>query len=367
MEVTRVRLFADHVRPPTLIPLLLLAAACSSSGDRHPEIADAVTCDSCIIETRTIWQSAANDDHIVDAEAYIEVGDTLWMMGGHFEAGIGRVSLRGGKSWVTERKGEGPGEFRWIVVGQVYAQDTLVVLEDRRTSVVTRDLQFVRSYPNQFPMPVGLWVLPDGTSIIPNYNARSPAGAIGKALHRVSAEGQYLGSFRATNSPADLGVWPMAPGNESGTLWVVESKVTGFVAELWDVPREQRLRVITEAPSWWVGVSKSPPDHEKLGNKSTLPKLPSGAVGVWQAEQVLWVALRQFDADYAHASLGDGARHRWFDGVLLAIDLNNGSILAATVFDEFLAGFTNRGRLVLTDQDRGGQPRVRLVEVKLRR
>lgn len=52
--------------------------------------------------------------------------------------------------------------------------------------------------------------------------------------------------------------------------------------------------------------------------------------------------------------------------VLLALDSESGEILATAIFDEFLLGFTNRGRLVFYSEDRG-HPRIRLAETILRR
>jgi hypothetical protein len=348
--------------------VIALAFACSPGPGRHPAIRSSVECTSCSIELHSVWSSTTGDDNIRGSGFTFEVDDTLWMMGEDFGPAIARFPLDGSPGMLLEREGDGPGEFRWIVAGQSYPSgDTIVVVQNTRVSYLTRDMREVRSYPNLVPRPVGIVVLADGSLLSVNHRLNRPANAAGYALHQVSPMGEYTLSFRTTDSLSAGGVWPMMRVPDANQVWLVEPRQDGFVVELWDIGRTERLREFRVNPDWWLGETRSPEDYERMaGQKEQTPKLPSGTVGVWHGEGVLWIALRHFDSA-ASAEISYDVVHRWFDGVLLALDPISGSIITADVYDDFLLGFTNAGNLVFYSEDPEGRPRVRLARPELQR
>ncbi|MGH7469088.1 MAG: hypothetical protein ACRENP_14120 [Longimicrobiales bacterium] len=93
----------------------------------------------------------------------------------------------------------------------------------------------------------------------------------------------------------------------------------------------------------------------KASQKAVLTKLPTGPQAVADAGHVLLVALRQFDVHHDKANFSHFEPHRWFDGVLLALDRKSGGILAAHVFDEFiLASPIAEGPFCMTPMRRVG-------------
>ena len=344
-------------------------AACSRAGDQRPEIAASSICGDCDIDLQGVWTSAAGDDNVVPAGWYLECGDTLWTLGEMAESRVVRFSLASRQSVLFDRNGEGPGEFRYPQIAKMHpSNDTILVVHENRISYMTTALHEARSIPNIIPYPLGMVVLRDGRFIVAATDLHQPAGARGNALHVFSPDGQYLESFRAVDTALAGGAWGLDVGRESNTIWVVEPRADGLIAEEWDVVSMDRIRVFAFTPSWWVGENRSPEEYEQMTPKTGAPKLPTGTVGVWDGGDVLWVVLRHFDPvhgsyDFSHTSVDDQ-----FDAILLAMDRESGGVLATAVFDAFSFAFTSRGRLVLYDEDdRTGEPRIRLATLRLSR
>jgi hypothetical protein len=301
------------------------------------------------------------------AGSYLEIKDTLWTLGDAAESHIARFPLDEGASSLVDRSGEGPGEFRFVNLAGVHpAGDTVVVISDRRIIFFTLELQEIRSGPAFVRFPKGMLVLADGSILITSPRATKPAQAAGFVLHEVNPTGQYVRSLRATDSTYAVGSWPIAHGHEESTIWLVEPRETGFIAEQWNTTKGERVRELRVDPEWWEAESKTPQYYEQAAQRrESMPKLPSSPTDVRDSGTHLWVALYHFDPDHAQDTFVGYEPHDMFDGVLLALDRVSGDVLASVVFDEALFGFTNRGRIVLYDVDDSGNPRLKLAEVTL--
>lgn len=354
---------------PTLVLLIGGLAACSGPHERHPEIAGSSTCADCRIDIRAVWTSAKGDNNVMTTAWYLERGDTLWALGGYALSRVTRFSLTTNESAIFDRDGEGPGEFRFAYIAKMHpAGDTLVIVHEGRISYLTTVLREVRSIPILIPDALGMTILPDGRLFMVSSKLREPASARGYALHEITSAGRYTRSFRSTDTASASGAWGLEAGSEPNTIWVVEPRRDGLVAEQWDVESLRRRRGFSFSPAWWVGETKSREEYEQMGPNTRAPKLPTGTVGVWDSGNVLWVVLRHFDPAHASQDLAHVSVSEKFDGVLLAMDRESGAVLATAVFDAISFGFTNRGRLVLYDEDdRTGEPRIRLAEVSLQR
>ncbi|MGH7470885.1 MAG: hypothetical protein ACRENP_23300 [Longimicrobiales bacterium] len=312
-----------------------------------------------------MWASRENDDHVMPAGFYFEIEDTLWALGNLARSSIARFSLSSGISTIVDKRGAGPGEFTYADEVQLHpAGDTLLVFHGKRLSYFTVQLTEARSVQTMVGSPAGMLVLPNQQVIFVEPRIRQLARASGYVLHMFAQEGQYIKSFRPVDQVASGDDWPIATGYEPNTLWLVEPGPNGFTLEQWDAASTNRIHRFQVEPAWWQSETRSPADYEKKASqKAVMTRLPTGPQAVADAGHVLLVALRQFDVQHDKANFSHFEPHRWFDGVLLALDRKSGGILAAHVFDEFIFGFTNRGRLILYDADATGGPRIKLVEV----
>jgi hypothetical protein len=308
----------------------------------------------------------SDDESVMAGESYLEVGDSILIVGGRFGAAIGMFPSAGGNGTLWERKGDGPGEFRWIDGATASAdEDTVVLVQEHRISYVGSDIRG-RSVANPFPAQVGITILPDGALLLVSPFASSPQAARGFAVHLLDPVGHYRGSFYAAKDVGDFGRWPVAVAEGGRAVWIVQPRRTGFIAELWNIGEGHPSRVMRINPSWWQSPDEAIASGEQHDGASA-PKPPSGTVGVWQNGDILFVALRHYDSKYAGADTKAYAPHKTFDGVLLAVEISSAKVLAVRRYDEFIFGFTNRGKLVLYDEDAQSRPRVQLTRVALRR
>lgn len=344
---------------------IIVSSACSRGGERHANILSAVTCAECTIVTSVVWESRDQDQSILGTAWPLEMADELILMGEHFGPAIARLPLNGARGELMERIGDGPGEYRWISAGQIHPSgDTIVVIQDTRVSYLDTNLNEQRSFPNPVSRFSGVLLLSDGRFVFVSPRPPSSLRADGYVAHVVDAGGNLTGSFVPRGTATGGGLWPMSMGAEQGTIWIVEPQDDGFVAELWQTDSLTRVHRLAVRPTWWHGETRRPEEYERMaGRKKRVPRLPTGTVGVRESDGIIWVALRHYDVNHENGLLEDNQVHKRFDGVLLAVDPQSGDILASAVFDEFLLGFTNRGRLVLYDESEQGTPRVRLADV----
>ena len=122
------------------------------------------------------------------------------------------------------RAGAGPGEFRFPYLATVTAGGTVVVLDETlsRLSLFDSRLQFIRTVPLPgYVRASSLLALGDRIFISGTLNV---AGAQDKAIHALSIDGTYLGSFGtlvdAANPSvrASIGGGVLAPARNGG-LW----------------------------------------------------------------------------------------------------------------------------------------------------
>jgi hypothetical protein len=342
-----------------------LVGGCSQIPERHPEIIEGVDCGDCKLALRTVWASREGDDHVMPAGFYLEIGDTLWTMGNEARSHVARFSLSTEASTIVDVRGGGPGEFIYADEVQLHpAGDTLLVFHEKRISYLTTALSEARSVPAMVESPAGMVALSNEGVVFVEPRIHKLVRASGYVLHQFSRDGEYIKSFRPVGPAASADDWPIVKGQEKNTLWLVEPKPTGFTVEQWDVATGKTIQRFQFDPEWWQSETRTPADYEKMASqKAAMTKLPTGPQAIRDEGNVLLIALRHFDAQHENADFSHYEPHKWFDGVLLVLDRKSGKVLAARVFDEFIFGFTNLGKIVLYDADAAGRPRIKLVEV----
>ncbi len=346
-----------------------LSAGCFGSSERHEEIINSPPCRTAQVETPLQWSSAPDDNNVIAAGSYLELRDTLWILGEAAGSAVVRFPLAGGESTLLDKKGNGPGEWKFVDFARLHPSvDTLLIFHNGRISYITSSLQEARSFPSPVKSPVGMAVLPGGAVIIVDPSKGRATDSIAYALHEITPVGTRIKSYRIADSAFAGGTWPLALSRDPNTIWLVEPRSDGFVVEQWDVLQTARLRQFRITPRWWVSETKRPEDYERLAaRKEPVPKLPTGTVGFWDSGDALWVALRHFAPSTPGTISPTMNLTRCSTAYLLALDRTSGSILGCSVFDDFLFGFTNTGRLVMYTEDATGHPRISLANPRLKR
>ena len=230
------------------------------------------------------------------------------------------------------RRGQGPGEFEWVIPPTVGLADSLLVWDAalRRTAVYSPSLEFERDY--RFPFPP-VFVFDDG-SILVNENIPDP-DHIGYPLHVLAPDGEILRSFG--QDPPEFRADQAAQYSRAlavtgeGQLWT--SPNARLELELWDPWTGEQLRELpTEWPEFRI---------DESGGREADPRRyePSTRVTglIHEPEGVLWVLLRHAAPDWEptygpdepipREGLSLEERERFYQWAVLAADDASGEIL----------------------------------------
>ena len=230
------------------------------------------------------------------------------------------------------RRGQGPGEFEWVIPPAVKPGDSLVVFDgvQRKAVIYSPSLEFVREH--RFPFPP-VYVFEDG-SILVNENIPDP-DHIGYPLHVLAPDGEILRSFG--QDPPEFRADQAAEYSRAlavtgeGQLWT--SPKARLELELWDPWTGERIRELsTEWPEFRIDESGGREADPRRYEPSTLV-----AGLIHEPEGVLWVLLRHaapdWEPDYGpdepvpRRGLTLEEWERFYDRVVLAVDDASGEIL----------------------------------------
>ena len=337
----------------TVVLALGVIAGCGSDGAVDTDDAPALTpaqqtiaagCPPCEVqlETRVVITDSAGQGFI-DSPTPIAQRDRA---GRYYAAPQQSAELlvfdsTGVQVDLIGRRGQGPGEFEWIIPPAVGSGDSLLVWDGvlRRTAVYSPTLEFVRDY--RFPFPP-VYVFEDG-SILVNQNIPDP-DHIGYPLHVLAPDGEILRSFgqdppefRADRAAAYSRA--LAVTGE-GQIWT--SPGQWLELELWDPWTGERIRELsTEWPEFRI---------DESGGREADPRRyrPSTRVGglLHEPEGVLWVVLRaaapDWEADYGpdepipRRGITSDERERFYEWIVLAVDDASGEVLGEARFPHSL-------------------------------
>lgn len=353
----------------TGILAFLLPAACADSGNSSTRYHLLLgNCPTCSVEAREVWSSLPEDPNVVDVGTYIQVRQTLLTMQGFAGHSIVGFDLATSRSFVFDRPGEGPGEFKDIMAGLLDdTGDTLVVADSRRVSFLTTDLRFVRSFNSPVSIPPrSLIELPNGDFLVSSLGPRLNHSGMTHGLHRLSRSGELLSTF----APVDVSDKPrLASSDQPGHTWLLFSQDDGFSMQLWDVETETLINTFTIRPPWWHSSTATPHEHERQARSGRLPGAPSTiATDAVEHGGVLWVRISHADEHWQEWDPDIYDPTALYDAVLIAVEPDTGDPLATRVFsDVYVVAFVEGGRIASYELEGPGYPRIRLYDIWLER
>ncbi|HEU0055024.1 MAG TPA: hypothetical protein VFQ39_17680 [Longimicrobium sp.] len=328
-------------RAVAALPLvLLLSAPLPPRAQAVVEVPDAPACARCrIVFERVATLGGADDPESPGYDVTVErdragrfyVAPVVGRDGIAVYAPDGRFLRKIG------RKGEGPGEFGFVLEARVGPGDSLYVsdLAPRRLTVLAPGGgAVVRTSP--LLGETRSFVLGRGGELLAHASIATAARA-GYPLHRLSPRGEVLRSFGADaagvmrpDRPAD-GFRVIAPAR-GGNLW--SAPINRYRIELWD-PREGRLlKTLVRRTDWFPDWHVLPRGYPDLARPVTAVE------GIREdASGLLWVFLRTADARWTAAPRPrDPSRergvvpmaelHRYLDTVVEVIDPVRGRLVA---------------------------------------
>lgn len=268
------------------------------------------------------------------------------------------------------RRGQGPGEFRFIQ--HVDASDSLVHVLDvglRRWSRLSADLVWIDSTPlgvdGQAFVVVG-----DTAAVV---NVRSFRYGMTASPVRVYAWGN--GSVRGLGDSIDLtdplenaaAGRALAPGRDGASVWVGHE--TRYRIEHWGINGDL-LGVVEREVEWFpVGSGSYLPTPEEAP--------PPQMVGVYEDPSgLLWVAIQVADLEWIAGVVKSdfpegtgyqvGDRNRFLDTVIEVLDGSTGEVIASKRFDAALT-LVGGGATAEYHEDAHGVPRIEIRRLALRR
>jgi hypothetical protein len=269
------------------------------------------------------------------------------------------------------RRGDGPGEFRQAWFLQMVPEDSLAVFDygSGRLTVFTPDLQVARITPLRVPA-TRMALLPDGRIVVAALvMTRESAGL---PLHLVDSQGRLERSFGADPPIQDASDFQqmsrkLAVGTGS-TIWVAH--LNHYAVEEWSVSGE-RLRRFERSVPWF-----RPGGHYGRPRDRDGPPGP-GIAGIHvDLAGRIWIAVHVPDSQWQRALVsGQGPygrprqmiQHydRYWDTRLEVLDPETGTVIASTVLDHYVQGFTSSGDLITYRFREGMIPTAEIFQARL--
>lgn len=268
------------------------------------------------------------------------------------------------------RRGKGPGEFEIATRVIPIAGDSLEVfdLSLGRVSLFGPDLRVQRTTPLPFNALELQRLAPDRYAI---YSRVYTPESAGLPLHLI-AEGRLVRSFGADPPIGDvrnshLMHRMITAGSRGNSIWA--GHLLQYALEEWDLDGHLLRRLERDVP-WFRPQSRYGFVDAESPPGSGLQALHHDPAGL------LWTAVRVPDERWRDA-LYEGrdpygrpmARFsdpsRYYDSVIEVIDIEAGRVLGTVRIDLAVGGFTGDGLLWAYEETELGEPKVRVLEVRL--
>ncbi|MEX1182926.1 MAG: hypothetical protein WEF86_06800 [Gemmatimonadota bacterium] len=329
-------------------------------------------CEQCKISHEVLWTSGAEDPNVNSGAFFLENQGDLWTMGDFSNETVTRFDLANGTSRAHTRRGDGPGEFSDQIMGAAVhpSGDTLVVAQEARIDYFVRDLEPIRGFRPPVNVYGTLVLHSDGNMTVSNPRPLGLKAYDEFGIHRFTAEGQHLLSFRSNAENPTSRYMPLVAGSDGASVWIAISDSAGFSLERWDVTAGTLLRELrVDVPFWYdPSVSLARLELEAAASGRLDPDFlrpRSGVISVYDAGELVWVVLRHADPRYVDYDWQYYQPHLLYDCIIAAIDTRSGAVLAATAYDQAPCMFTNRGNVVLYDVDDNEFPRFKMLALGL--
>jgi len=273
---------------------------------------------------------------------------------------------------VIGRNGEGPGEFREIMVLDLIAGDTLAVVDKAlgRVSLFDPDHQFARSFSVLPVMTVGeehaLTPLPDhGFLVTGNIRTRE---MIGIPHHRFDSIGNLLGSFGdppVRGSYLQLQFVRPIDLSEDGTVLVAHQD--DYRVTRWTLDGE-KLEVFAPVRRWFLD-GQYPPGERRDRQGILQPR--SGIFDIQEsAEGLIWVIGRTPAAGWRESLGPDGQRQafdEYYDYILDVFSPEGTLVNSKRIPQGIIVGFLDPSHIYGTVSQADGLSKVVIWTVDLDR
>jgi hypothetical protein len=319
------------------------------------------------IEVRNEVTLGSLDDPFDLSALFVQVhrsedGSWLVLSRSHERHSLARFGPDGAFLGTVGRRGEGPGEFRFLRAFAEIGGDSLLTMDlGGEYSVLDPDGVWVRGGRLGLE-PLEIAALPDGR-IVAAANAASP-GLAGYPLHLVEPGRGEGGNpiIRSFGHP-DGALDPRATDLDRQRIPVVldaeEPRVLSisrvdYRIEEWTL--DGRMHGAWELENAWFPMGSA--ESGEVASIRGAAMSPDGLL------QVVFAVV-----DPADEPVPEGPTQHFHDvasSVVEFIDLEGGTVVARARFAGWSPGFTSAGALILSEQDQLGMVRLRILELEIR-
>ena len=348
----------------------LLLSACNSPEEEQQQDGRCAT--GCTIQVDTVWSSNPTNEDLSLTFVPLERGDSILAVNAYDNEYIAVLGPSGETVRLVGRDGDGPGEYRSISAIAMHGDGRTYVYDRRRLTVLDSALEVASIATLPVTVERG-FVLADRTSVV---DGTRRVGDSTFALHLIGEDGALLNSFDGATTASAIRF--IARGRDN-TVWSAPRfpETPTYEIARWDPRTGRRVQSVNDRPSW---LHWTPPDRsanqvacgrgdraacDRMHDEQRPPHPPMPAIfHMWESpDSLLWVVSHVADAHWKDATISE--YHGRFDSVLEARDVISGALIATRIFDQYLTGFTNSGRVMMFELDDQDQPRHMLVEVSL--
>ena len=343
-------------KPAFFVCLLASGLGCSEPRSQGPTWVD---CVDCSLNLRTVAILGRNGPGISPLGTVIEDHAGRFFVSDIIRTSAVQLYSRTGTYLGTSgRGGRGPGEFQTIGA-MALASDSLHVfdLDQARETIIdlkTGQVSVRNTRPNTHR------ALRVGSTMITIAPPRHTDPTTRMAIHALSEDGVSR-SFREIADDvfghAPLAVTTAGPD----AIWIADRN--RYTLERWSTSGEL-LEVVERDADWF-------PAHKRLPFRQDLEPYPL-LWDIYARDQLLIVAIHVPDArwreQFRDAPSPDmtfnGDYSRYFDTIIEVLDVPGRRIVGRERFDEYFAGFTNRGKVLTYAESADGDFIVRVSQLE---